>query len=102
MIGHHQRRTMLDVERLNTRWWEQGACVGTDPELWFPSEGPGGNMRVPDEAKALCARCPVAGPCLDDALAHPADSSVRAGTSPRTRVRIRARRRTPVQSGDSQ
>ena len=41
----------------------KAACRGVNPEIFFP--GPG---KRPDEAKAVCRRCPVKAECLDDAL----------------------------------
>ena len=49
-------------------WVDDAACVGTDPELWFPtttSEKRGDPYR---EARAICRTCPVVEPCLADAL----------------------------------
>lgn len=54
--------------RLDTReddWRNQAACVGCDPELWFP------NKRDPDSAEqtiAICQQCPVRLECLDFAM----------------------------------
>lgn len=49
-------------------WWaDRGACVGKDPQLWFPPIG--GNSRSYGEAgKAICAECPVRVDCLTYAL----------------------------------
>ena len=43
-------------------WWESAACKGTaDLHIWF-TNGPG------KKALAVCARCPVVAPCLEEAL----------------------------------
>jgi len=34
------------------------ACAGEDPEIFFPEHG-----RSSAEAKAVCSRCPLKGPC---------------------------------------
>ena len=44
-------------------WMRRGACVGEDPELWYPERG-----RSAEPAKQMCARCPVREECLDWAL----------------------------------
>lgn len=40
-------------------WHEQAACRGTDPSLFYPEKGD-----PTDEAKAVCAECPVAIECF--------------------------------------
>ncbi len=38
----------------------KGACVGKNPDLWFPEKGTSGS-----EAVAICAACPVRSDCLE-------------------------------------
>ena len=78
-------------------WPDRAACRGTDPELFFPvstSDFSPSKKQVAD-AKAVCSRCPVAGPCRDWALAHPklAEFGVWGGLSERER-------RKALRSGD--
>jgi WhiB family redox-sensing transcriptional regulator len=70
-------------------WTRQAACIGEDDRLFFPERG-----QDTTAAKAICAACPVAGPCLEEALAtpHSDDYGVRAGTSRRERQRMRRQR----------
>lgn len=51
-------------------WRKLAACLGTDPDLFFPvgSEGPAAAQA--DEAKQVCRSCPVRRQCLDWALRH--------------------------------
>lgn len=52
------------------RWTEQAACVGEDPELWYPL-GRSGRLGDPmreEPAKAICGGCPVRVRCLSAAL----------------------------------
>lgn len=44
-------------------WVLDAACVGIDPELWFPEKG-----GDPTDARRICAGCPVRLDCLDYAL----------------------------------
>ena len=63
------------------------------PELeWFPHAG---QYLEAAAARAVCASCPVAEPCLEDALALSAarDHGIAGGTGRRDRIRIRAERR---------
>lgn len=50
-------------------WSELAACVGEDPELWFPDTG-GGCVASVVEAKRICGMCEVSTQCLRDALAE--------------------------------
>lgn len=77
-------------------WYRAAACSGTDPELFHPdSESPAAQQ----DAKELCAACPVRETCLDEALAEEAGLGltsrfgIRGGMSRRQRVREDARRR---------
>lgn len=81
-------------------WRTQAACLGHDPELWFPSKG---DFVSAQKAKAVCAGCPVRAACLEDALteiddlaAGTAALGVRGGLSPRELVRVWNDRRKGV------
>lgn len=79
------------------RWMEQAACVGHDPELWFPSDGKGrppGNGERPEterikKAKAICAGCPVRNECLTFALENKEDHGIWAGVGRERRRELR-------------
>lgn len=73
-------------------WWDQAACAGMGVELFFPTDGTGLAA-----AQAICARCPVARTCLEEALTMPdtEDFGVRGGMSERERRRMRATLRPP-------
>jgi WhiB family transcriptional regulator, redox-sensing transcriptional regulator len=91
----------LDViarDRAEATWMAQAACRGVDPDLFYPlGQGAPAN-RAYHKARAICAACPVAGACLDYALALPAqfgegaNVGIWAGTSPQQRRDIRAAR----------
>lgn len=51
-------------------WHEHAACRGCDPDIFFPEQLRAGRPRddSADEAKAICAVCPVQNLCLDYAL----------------------------------
>ncbi|MCF3962705.1 WhiB family transcriptional regulator [Streptomyces fuscigenes] len=76
-------------------WLERASCRGEDPELFFPVGGSGSGPTVlqSDEAKTVCAGCPVRRQCLDWAVdAGPVDG-IWGGT---TEVERRAMRRRHV------
>jgi len=74
--------------RPTSGWQEMALCAQIDPELWYPDAG------LAVEARRICASCPVAAQCLQDALADTGDEyGIRAGTSPRRRETIRSQAR---------
>ncbi|MBV1941405.1 WhiB family transcriptional regulator [Streptomyces sp. BV286] len=67
-------------------WLRRAACVDEDPELFFPVGTVGPALRDTTAAKRVCARCAVAGPCLDWALATGQTSGVWGGTGEEERA----------------
>lgn len=59
------------ISNRHGQWRDRAACRGVDSELFFPTaeSGPVRTTQVA-AAKAVCARCPVRGECLDEALAR--------------------------------
>jgi len=85
------------VRRTDEPWRADAQCLDEDPDLWFPaSENP--THPTWDEPRALCAVCPVAAQCLDDALATETRSTrfgIRGGMGPDERD-AEARKRSSV------
>ena len=76
-------------------WTDLAACraSGADPELFFPvSETGMVAHRQVAQAKAVCARCPVASQCLDWAVRNGEPEGIWGGTTPSERRRLRRRR----------
>ncbi|MGP4048945.1 WhiB family transcriptional regulator [Streptomyces sp. 2A115] len=69
-------------------WLRSAACVGEDPELFFPVGTTGPALRDIAAAKRICARCPVAAPCLDWALDTGQTSGVWGGTGEEERAAL--------------
>lgn len=69
-------------------WREQAACKGRPVEPFFQNS-------PPRWVRALCDGCPVAAPCLLDAIDTDAEG-YRAGTSTTDRLRVRMRSRYRV------
>lgn len=63
-------------------WRDQSACRDQDPELFFTGT---------DEAKTLCARCPVTSQCLDLALNTRSTDGVFGGLDEDERKNLRRR-----------
>ncbi|WP_419999420.1 WhiB family transcriptional regulator [Streptomyces boninensis] len=73
-------------------WWRSAACVGVEPDLFFPvgSTGPGAEQYV--QAKAVCEQCPVTEECLEWALRTGTESGVWGGLGEDERRQLRRRR----------
>lgn len=67
-------------------WMHAAACRGLNPELFHPQPG-----ESSDQAKAVCAGCPVRTECLDYAMAHYELFGVWGGTSQKQRSQLRRR-----------
>lgn len=66
--------------------WDRGArCAGSDPDLFF-------NDAREQEAKQVCADCPIRDVCLERALVS-RDEGVWGGTTQKERRNILRRRR---------
>ncbi|MFJ9038640.1 WhiB family transcriptional regulator [Streptomyces sp. NPDC102406] len=75
-------------------WLDGAACVGEDPELFFPVGHSGPALQDVHEAKAVCERCPVRNACLEWALRTGQTTGVWGGTSEHERApMLRAWRR---------
>jgi WhiB family redox-sensing transcriptional regulator len=78
-------------------WRYFAACRGEDPELFQPISETGPALLQIAEAKAVCAHCPVAEQCLQEALAG-GEVGVWGGTTEDERRVILRRRAAPVAS----
>ncbi|MDP9387571.1 MAG: WhiB family transcriptional regulator [Actinomycetota bacterium] len=75
---------------MNLSWRQRAACRGVDPDVFYPSSD-----EEAEEAKGICAVCPVREPCLEYALAHRERDGVWGGATERERRRmIRQRRKS--------
>lgn len=75
---------------MNLTWRQHGACRGTDPDIFYPVSD-----EDAEEAKSICATCPVREPCLEYALATRERDGVWGGATERERRRmIRQRRKS--------
>lgn len=73
-------------------WRQDAACIGEDPELFFPVGTTGPALEQVERAKAVCRRCPVIDQCLEWALATNQDSGVWGGMSEDERRALRRSR----------
>lgn len=73
-------------------WQADALCRDQPYEIFFPTRG--GDVR---EAKAICSKCSVQGPCLEWAIDIGEKHGVWGGLSERERRRVRRRRRDRIQ-----
>lgn len=75
----------------NTDWQHSAACRDEDPELFFPVSDLGPGARQAEQAKAVCAGCPVRAECLEYALENGLDYGIFGGLTEQERRRVRSR-----------
>jgi WhiB family transcriptional regulator, redox-sensing transcriptional regulator len=64
-------------------WRQRSACRGLDPEIFYPATD-----EEADEAKSICAICPVRQMCLEHALMAREREGVWGGLTERERRRV--------------
>lgn len=72
-------------------WRHDAACLGHDPELFFPSGLTAPAWQELERAKAICRDCPVRAHCLQWALDTGQDAGVWGGLSENERRRCSRR-----------
>lgn len=78
-------------------WHEDAACAGMSLDVFFPHRERGQSgapyEAVVEMAKSVCAECPVAAACLEEALSYPMgeDAGVRGGLTAVERKKLRSR-----------
>jgi WhiB family transcriptional regulator, redox-sensing transcriptional regulator len=72
-------------------WHEYAACRREDPELFFPVGTTGPALAQLQEAKQVCAGCPVQSMCLEWALVAGIDHGVWGGCSEEERRALKRR-----------
>jgi WhiB family transcriptional regulator, redox-sensing transcriptional regulator len=65
-------------------WMDTMACRDEDPEIFF------GDPRSSEEAKAICARCPVTDACLNYVITQDIREGVAGGLSETERFPLHA------------
>ena len=76
------------MSRSELSWRQQGACNGLDPAVFFPD-----SEDAAEEAKCICAECPVRVNCLEYALSTREKDGVWGGATDKERRRIIRHRR---------
>jgi WhiB family redox-sensing transcriptional regulator len=70
-------------------WTDLAACRGEDPELFYPVSASGPANAQVEEAKRVCAGCPVTADCLSWALRAGEPAGIWGGTTPEERRYLR-------------
>jgi WhiB family redox-sensing transcriptional regulator len=79
------------MERTKIGWQHSAACHDEEPELFFPVSDMGPGARQVEQAKAVCARCPVRSACLEYALDNGLDHGIFGGVTERERRNLARR-----------
>jgi WhiB family redox-sensing transcriptional regulator len=66
-------------------WYDAAECKGLDPDMFYPERGVS-----TDEAKQVCAMCPVQVQCAEHAIVTMEKNGIWGGLSERQRKTIRA------------
>ncbi len=77
----------LTLTPTRTDWFDDAACRDVDTDVFFPTSD-----AHAEEAKAICAACPVREECLEHALATRPAEGVWGGLTPIERHRMIRRR----------
>jgi WhiB family redox-sensing transcriptional regulator len=82
-------------------WRDRAACLGEDPELFFPIGNGEPALRQIEKAKVVCRRCEVVEACLSWAMESRQEDGVWGGLSADERRALkrrdaRARRADPA------
>ncbi|MCX4680801.1 WhiB family transcriptional regulator [Streptomyces sp. NBC_01433] len=77
-------------------WRMRAACREVDPDLFFPIGSTGPALVQTEDAKAVCATCPVRAQCLRWALENGQDSGVWGGLGEDERRALKRRTRRRV------
>ena len=68
---------------MKVTWRQRAACRGLDPEVFHPLSD-----EEAEDAKAVCALCPVRQMCLEHAIVHREREGVWGGLTERERRRM--------------
>ena len=91
--GHHH------LHGSEMQWSDDAACVGQEPELFFPIGTDGPALEQESEAKAVCNRCPVIDACLWFAMDTGQDAGIWGGMTEAERRILRIRMHGPSRAG---
>jgi WhiB family redox-sensing transcriptional regulator len=92
-----ERRFRHDPDEM---WWLSGAaCIGEDPELFFPIGTSPPATEQTARAKDVCGSCSVRAECLEWSLATYQDAGVWGGLDEEERREIRRARRRSLGIG---
>lgn len=65
MLRGVQTAGLGSLPPLSNEWTDDAACLGANPEMFFPERG---EHQKDDQAMNTCAACPVRIPCLDASM----------------------------------
>jgi WhiB family transcriptional regulator, redox-sensing transcriptional regulator len=90
-MSNHLDPEKTTALKQGTSWMELARCRDVDPQVFFPSDGPG-----VEAARRYCAECLVRESCLEYALENHIQHGVWGGASERARRRMSRKRRATL------
>lgn len=84
--GARAGRSTRPRSRARRAWVILSACQGTDPELFYACQ----SSSAREQAKAVCAACPVRPECLESVMEEEADPDTTPYSNRKNRFGIRA------------
>ncbi len=82
-------------------WAESAACLGEDPDMFLAETDEDAvdyDPELVEQAKAICAVCPVSVPCLQYAMRYFKRTGIWGGTTPAERIQLSIRQRAEARS----
>ncbi|SDJ95409.1 WhiB family transcriptional regulator, redox-sensing transcriptional regulator [Actinopolyspora mzabensis] len=89
------------MDNTNTDWQHRASCRDEDPELFFPVSEVGPGAQQVQQAKKICAQCPVSSECLAYAQRTGLDFGIFGGMTPEERREAGRRARGAARGVDS-
>lgn len=100
--GRHWPDTRHSELPRPAHWDRSAACRETDPDVFFPEGEEDEVLEKTAAARAVCNSCPVAHPCLVDALDRDERYGVWGGLDVPDRDRLKLRRSEPGAADDEE
>lgn len=92
--------TALEIASTGLSWRHESACRWIDPDLFWPVGESAPARKQAEDAKAVCAGCPVRAQCLEWALEAEQDFGVWGGMTERERRALHRRKARSYGRGD--
>lgn len=74
-LRRDRNRALADniITLANSRWMDEGACVGENPKYWMSTSEEETNREIQENTQLaiqICRKCPVQSECLSHAMSY--------------------------------